>query len=80
MAQKKQNKKQLKGTVVSDKMQKTVVVEVNRLKTHPVYGKKVKVSKRYQVHDPEEKYKIGDKVIIEETRPLSKNKHFKVVA
>lgn len=71
-------KKQLIGTVVSNKMQKTVVVEVERLKEHPKYKRRYKVRKKYKAHT-EEKYQVGDKVIIEECRPLSKEKHWRVI-
>ena len=69
----------LKGVVVSDKMDKTVVVSVSSFVKHPKYGKYYKVSKKYKAHDEENKYKIGDKVEIVETRPISKDKKFKVV-
>ncbi len=69
----------LKGVVVSDKMNKTVVVSVSRFVKHPLYGKFYKVSKKYKAHDAENKFKIGDKVEIVETRPISKDKRFKVV-
>lgn len=72
-------KKTLRGVVVSDKMQKTVVVEVNRFVKHPKYGKYMKQSKKYKAHDEENTYKVGDKVSIEETRPISKDKSFKVI-
>jgi len=72
-------KKRLKGKVVSDKMQKTVVVEVERIKMHPLYKKRYKVHKRYKAHDEREICKVGDEVIIEETRPLSKEKRWRVV-
>ncbi len=65
--------------VVSDKCDKTVVVLVERLKLHPRYKKHFKVSKKYKAHDENNEYKIGDKVIIEETRPLSKEKKWKVI-
>lgn len=71
--------KRLKGTVVSDKMDKTIVVDVTLLKKHPKYERRFKVSKRYKVHDPENKHKIGEKVVIEETRPISKDKSWKVI-
>ena len=71
-------KKQLVGTVVSDKMEKTVVVEVETKKRHPVYHKVVKKRKRFKAHD-EIETKVGDLVKIEETRPLSKSKCWKVV-
>ena len=69
----------LKGVVVSDKMDKTVVVSVSRFIKHPLYGKFYSVSKKYKAHDAENKYKVGDKVEIIETKPISKEKHFKVV-
>jgi small subunit ribosomal protein S17 len=69
----------LKGVVVSDKMDKTVVVSVSNFIKHPKYGKYYKVSKKYKVHDEENKYKTGDKVEIVETRPISKDKKFKVI-
>ncbi len=70
----------LKGTVVSDKMDKTVVVSVSRFVKHPLYGKFYKVSKKYKAHDEENKYKTGDKVEIVETKPISKDKRFKVIS
>lgn len=73
-------KRRLEGIVVSDKMQKTVVVNVTRFKKHPKYLKYYKVSRRFKAHDEASAYKTGDKVLIEETRPLSKEKRWKVVA
>jgi len=67
------------GRVMSDKMDKTVVVEVVRFKVHPVYKKYVRVRKRYKVHDEKNEYKVGDRVEIVEYRPLSRHKRFKVV-
>lgn len=67
------------GIVVSDKMQKTIVVEIVRKAKHPLYGKTVKVTKKYKVHDEEGKAKVGDKVLITETRPLSKDKRWLLV-
>ena len=67
------------GIVVSDKMQKTIVVEIVRKAKHPLYGKTVKVTKKYKVHDEESKAKVGDKVLIAETRPLSKDKRWRLV-
>ncbi|MCD6402445.1 30S ribosomal protein S17 [bacterium] len=72
-------KKQLKGVVVSNKMQKTVVVEVARIKVHPKYKRRYKVHKRYKAHDEKEECKVGDQVIIEECRPLSKEKKWRVI-
>lgn len=72
--------KTLKGIVVSDKMQKTVVVSVMRLKKHPKYKKYYKVTRRFKAHDEKGEYHIGDKVIIQETRPISKDKRWVVVS
>lgn len=72
-------RKQLQGTVVSDKMMKTVTVLVNRFEKHPKYGKFMKISKKYKAHDEEGAFKMGDQVIIEECRPISKDKTFKVL-
>ena len=69
----------LKGVVVSDKMDKTIIVSVSRFIKHPLYGKFYKVSKKYKAHDEANKYKVGDKVEIVETRPISKDKHFAVI-
>lgn len=66
----------IKGTIVSDKMQKTAVVEVLRLKKHPKYKKYYKVSKRFKAHNPENQYHTGDQVWIEETKPMSKDKRW----
>jgi small subunit ribosomal protein S17 len=73
------NKQTLKGTVVSDKMDKTIVVLVERIKEHKQYRKRYKVSKKYKAHDPENKYHLGDKVIIQECRPISKDKKWIVL-
>ena len=72
-------KKVLTGVVVSDKMQKTVTVLVERQFPNPLYGKVIKRSKKYLAHDPEEKYKLGDVVEIIESRPISKRKRFRVL-
>ena len=69
----------LKGTVVSDKMQKTVVVEISRMKKHPKYKKYYSVTQKFKAHDEEDIYKTGDKVTIRETRPMSKEKRWIVV-
>lgn len=69
----------LRGVVVSDKMDKTVVVEVSTLKTHAKYKKKYKSSAKYKAHDEENACHSGQVVTIEETRPLSKDKHWRVV-
>jgi len=72
-------KKTLKGVVVSDKMDKTIVVLVEVLKEHLKYRKRYWVSKKYKAHDPEKKYHIGDKVIIQECKPISKDKKWIVL-
>ena len=65
--------------VVSDKMDKTVVVQVDRTVMHSKYLKRFTVSKRYKAHDEENTYKVNDQVTIEETRPLSKDKRWRVI-
>ena len=72
--EKKSAKKGKVGVVVSDKMDKTVVVKIDRLKMHAKYKKKYKVSKKYKAHDGENEFKVGDKVMIMETKPISKDK------
>lgn len=72
-------KKKLSGTIISNKMQKTVVVEVERLKEHPKYKRRYKLHKNYKAHVEGGEYAIGDKVIIEECRPISKDKKWKVI-
>lgn len=73
-------KKALEGVVVSDKMEKTVVVLVDRYVKDLKYKKYYKTSKRYKAHDEKNEYKMGDRVQIIETIPMSKDKHFKVIA
>jgi small subunit ribosomal protein S17 len=73
------SKQQLKGTVVSDAMDKTVVVKVDTTKRHPKYKKRYTVSTKYKAHDEGNVYQVGDIVLIESTRPLSKDKHFQVI-
>lgn len=73
-------KRILQGVVVSDKQDKTVVVSVERQVMHPVYKKFVKKSKKYAAHDENNQYKIGDRVSIEECRPISKNKSWTVIS
>ena len=72
-------KKKLTGIVVSDKMTKTVVVNVERVKEHPKYKRRYKIHKKYKAHDESSQYHVGDTVVIEETRPISKDKHFVVI-
>ncbi len=66
------------GIVVSDKMEKTVVVSVLRITRHPLYGKIMRRSKKYKAHDETNQCRVGDKVEIAETRPLSKDKRWRV--
>ena len=71
--------KRRRGYVVSDKMDKTIVVEIEDRKSHALYGKIVRNTSRVKAHDEENTAGIGDLVLIEETRPLSKDKHFRLV-
>ncbi|MEG0314528.1 MAG: 30S ribosomal protein S17 [Erysipelotrichaceae bacterium] len=73
------NRKAYRGTVVSDKMDKTITVIVETKKTHPLYGKRVKYSKKFKAHDEMNEAKLGDKVEIMETRPLSATKRFRLI-
>ena len=73
-------RKEYTGRVVSDKNDKTITVLVETYKMHPLYGKRVKYSKKYQVHDEGNEARMGDTVRIMETRPLSKSKRFRLVA
>ncbi|MFA6397402.1 MAG: 30S ribosomal protein S17 [Candidatus Paceibacterota bacterium] len=77
--EKEQKGKILQGKIVSDKMQKTVVVSVARFVKHPKYKKYLKINKRYKAHDEENIHKVGEVVRIIETRPISKDKKFKVL-
>ncbi|MBI4160619.1 MAG: 30S ribosomal protein S17 [Candidatus Yanofskybacteria bacterium] len=70
----------MKGVVVSDKMKKTVVVAVTRLKKHPKYKKYYKVTSKFKAHDESGEYHIGDRVIVQETRPLSRDKRWQVLS
>ncbi len=72
------NRKTQIGVVVSDKMDKTVVVKVSQLVKHPAYNKYIKQSAKYKAHDTDNSCKVGDKVLIVETRPLSKDKRWKI--
>lgn len=79
MSVEKKNKRKFQGVVVSHRMDKTAVVEVVEIKVHPKYGKRYKRSQRYKVHDEKNECKLGDKVIFEECRPLSKEKKWRIV-
>lgn len=70
----------LTGIVTSDKMQKTRIVEVTRLKKHPKYLKFIKRHKRYKAHDEKNEYHVGDKVVIQISRPLSKGKRWAIIS
>ena len=72
------NRKTQVGVVVSDKMDKTVVVKVSHLVKHPLYNKYIKRSAKYKAHDKDNSCKLGDRVLIVEARPLSKDKRWKV--
>jgi len=72
-------KKKFKGTVVSDVCDKTIAVKVDTVKIHPKYSKRYIVSKKYKVHDEENKYKVNDQVTFIECRPISKDKKWRVL-
>ena len=73
------NKRKLKGVIVSDKMQKTVVVGVEYWKTNKKYRKQYKMLRKFKAHNENNEYKVGDTVVIEESRPLSREKRWVVV-
>lgn len=75
----KKEKKLLKGVVISDKMNKSRVVVVEKIKKHPVYGKYVRRRKKYMIHDEKNESKTGDVVLFKETRPISKRKKWMIV-
>ncbi|MBO8158048.1 30S ribosomal protein S17 [Thermosyntropha sp.] len=79
MSENRGNRKVRLGTVVSDKMDKTITVRVETVKQHPLYKKTIKTSKKYMVHDENNEAKVGDVVRIMETRPLSKHKRWRLV-
>ncbi|MCV3314578.1 30S ribosomal protein S17 [Pediococcus ethanolidurans] len=79
MSEERNARKVYQGRVVSDKMDKTITVQINTYKTHPVYGKRVKYSKKYKAHDENNEVKVGDVVRIMETRPLSATKRFRLL-
>lgn len=72
-------KRKLKGTIVSDKMNKTRIIAIERMKKHPKYQKYYKITARFKAHDENNEYKVGDQIIIEETKPLSKDKRWKII-
>ncbi len=79
MAENQSNRKSMTGTVTSDKMEKTITVSVETVKQHPLYKKTIKTNKKYKAHDESNEAKTGDLVRIMETRPLSKDKRWKLV-
>ena len=79
MSEERNARKVYQGRVVSDKMDKTITVQIDTYKTHPVYGKSVKYSKKYKAHDENNAAKKGDIVTIMETRPLSATKRFRLL-
>ena len=79
MTEGRKQRKVYQGRVVSDKMDKTITVVVETKRNHPVYGKRINYSKKYKAHDENNSAKTGDIVRIMETRPLSKDKHFRLV-
>ncbi|MFN2115173.1 MAG: 30S ribosomal protein S17 [Anaerolineae bacterium] len=72
-------RRQLQGTVVSNRMDKTAVVRVERMKAHPLYRKVIRLHSKYMAHDEENEAQIGDEVIIEECRPVSRSKRWRII-
>ena len=79
MEEKKVNHKTIQGVVISDKMDKTITVLVTSKKKHPIYKKYTTYTKKYKAHDEKNDAKVGDTVKIQETRPLSKDKYFRLL-
>jgi small subunit ribosomal protein S17 len=73
-------RKSLEGVVISNRMQKSVVVRVERQVRHPLYQKTIRKTSKFMAHDEENKCRVGDRVLIRETRPISKNKCWQVVS
>jgi len=73
-------RKVLQGIVVSDKMDKTIVVKIDRKKLHPIYKKRYLRSKKYKIHDEKNQAKVGDKVVFASCRPLSHDKKWRLIA
>jgi small subunit ribosomal protein S17 len=78
--ERRRSRKTLEGVVISNRMQKSVVVRVQRQVRHPLYGKTIRKSSKFMAHDEENKCRVGDRVVITETRPLSKRKNWRVVS
>tara|TARA_B100001964_G_scaffold178700_1_gene197111 strand:- start:436 stop:684 length:249 start_codon:yes stop_codon:yes gene_type:complete len=79
MTKDKKQVRKLQGVIISNKMAKTVVVQVDSVKVHSKYKKRYKASKKYKAHDEKNEHQVGDKVIIKEIRPLSKEKRHLVI-
>lgn len=79
MSAERKDRKVYQGKVVSDKMDKTITIQIDTYKNHPVYGKRVRYSKKYKAHDEENQANMGDVVKIMETRPLSATKRFRLI-
>ena len=77
--ERKNTRRVLRGVVKSDKMDKTIVVEISEKRAHPLYGKQVITSRKFKAHDENNEAKVGGVVEIAETRALSKDKHFRLV-
>lgn len=73
-------RRRITGVVVSTKMQQTAVVRVDRMKAHPIYGKRYRVSKKFHAHNENNQFAEGETVVMEETRPMSKTKRWRIVA
>ncbi|MFO7540783.1 MAG: 30S ribosomal protein S17 [Chloroflexota bacterium] len=76
----REQRKRLTGVVISDKMDKTVVVAVTRSRRHPIYGKVVSLVKKYKAHDENNECQVGDRVQIIESKPISRHKRWSVVS
>lgn len=79
IAEKKLNKKTWQGEVISEQSDKTIVVKIKSIKTHAKYHKKFQISKKFHVHDPSNKYHVGDVVSFRHSQPYSKTKHWLVI-
>lgn len=79
MSAERKNKRRFQGVVVSHRMDKTAVVKVDRVKVHPKYGKRYRVSEKYKIHDEKNECKAGQEVIFEECRPISKEKRWRLI-
>lgn len=77
--QKEKNQRERQGVVVSNKMDKTIVVAITTIKPHPLYQKVVRRTKKVKAHDERNEARVGDKVLVRECRPLSKTKHWRLV-